>query len=111
MADFTSSLYLGMRHASAELPGWSALTTGRPSALGRPAAETAVAARLAALLGAERAVLARSTLHALSDCVEVLAGAGLGAGRGRGGLPGGAVGGAAGSGRRHPAWYRSPTRT
>ena len=76
MADFTSSLYLGMRHADVELPGWSALTTGRPGALGRPAPAAAVAERLAALQGAPRAVLARSTLHALSDCIEVLAGEG-----------------------------------
>ncbi|MGH3840903.1 MAG: aminotransferase class I/II-fold pyridoxal phosphate-dependent enzyme [Pseudonocardiaceae bacterium] len=76
MADFTSSLYLGMRHASAELPAWRALTTGRPSVLGRSVPAAEVADRLAALQGAQRAVLARSTLHALSDCTEVLAGAG-----------------------------------
>lgn len=76
MADFTSSLYLGMLHGSAELPSWSALTMGRPSALGRPTAADAVGDLLAALQGAERAVLARSTLHAFSDCLEVLAGAG-----------------------------------
>lgn len=73
MADFTSSLYLGMRHAGSELPGWSALTTGRPSALHRPVAVDAVAESLAGLQGAERAMLARSTLHAFSDCLDVLA--------------------------------------
>ncbi len=30
--DFTSALYLGLRHASATLPGWEALTLGRPAA-------------------------------------------------------------------------------
>ena len=76
MADFTSSSYLCMRHASDELPGWAALTTGRPSVLGRPAAAAAAAGRLAALQGAKRAVLARSSLHGLSDCIEVLTGQG-----------------------------------
>jgi 8-amino-7-oxononanoate synthase len=78
VADFTSSLYLGMRHAAAELPRWTALTTGRPSVLGRPPAARRVAQQLAALQGAERALLARSTLHAFADCLDVLAGAGSG---------------------------------
>jgi len=78
MANFTSSLYLDMRHPSDALPGWPVLTTGRPAVLGQPPGADAVAARLAALAGAERATLARSTLHALSDCLEVLAGAGAG---------------------------------
>ena len=74
MADFTSSLYLGMRHASTELPGWPALTTGRPAVLEPPPGAVAAAARLAALAGAERTVLTRSTLHGLVDCLDVLAG-------------------------------------
>ncbi|MGQ0773560.1 MAG: aminotransferase class I/II-fold pyridoxal phosphate-dependent enzyme [Pseudonocardiales bacterium] len=73
-ADFTSSLYLGMRHASTELPGWPALTTGRPAVLEPPPGAVATAARLAALTGAEEAVLTRSTLHGLADCLDVLAG-------------------------------------
>jgi 8-amino-7-oxononanoate synthase len=51
VADFTSSLYLGMRHSSADLPTWSALTSGRPAALGPPAG-SAVAAHIAAQAGA-----------------------------------------------------------
>lgn len=74
MADFTSSLYLGMRHASTELPSWPALTTGRPAVLETPPRAVATAARLAALAGAEQAVLTRSTLHGLVDCLDVLAG-------------------------------------
>ncbi|MGC7100380.1 aminotransferase class I/II-fold pyridoxal phosphate-dependent enzyme [Amycolatopsis lurida] len=73
-ADFTSSLYLGMRHASTELPGWSALTTGRPAALGLPPVADGVAKALAELQGTEAVLLARSTLHAFADCLEVLAG-------------------------------------
>ncbi|UJW34505.1 aminotransferase class I/II-fold pyridoxal phosphate-dependent enzyme [Saccharothrix sp. AJ9571] len=71
-ADFTSSLYLGMRHASTELPGWSALTTGRPAALGVPPVAEGVAKALAELQGTERALLARSTLHGFADSLEVL---------------------------------------
>ncbi len=37
MADFTSSLYLGLRHPSDALPGWTALTTGATSGARRPA--------------------------------------------------------------------------
>lgn len=74
--DFTSSLYLGMRHPSRALPGWTALTTGRPAALGTPRAAAAVRAGLAALQGTERALLTRSTLHAFSDCLDALAGPG-----------------------------------
>ncbi|MGH3870626.1 MAG: aminotransferase class I/II-fold pyridoxal phosphate-dependent enzyme [Pseudonocardiaceae bacterium] len=72
MVDLTSSLYLDMRHA--ELPGWTALTTGRPAVLEPPPGAVATAARLAVLSGAEQAVLARSTLHALIDCLDVLSG-------------------------------------
>jgi 8-amino-7-oxononanoate synthase len=73
MADFTSSLYLGMGHPSTQLPPWQMLTTGRPAVLGRPALSTDVASALADLIGTETAVLARSSLHALTDCLEILA--------------------------------------
>lgn len=73
VTDFTCSLYLGMRHASEQLPTWSALTNGRPAALDPPVG-VAAAARLAAQAGAERAAFTRSTLHGLSDCLEVLLG-------------------------------------
>ena len=32
-ADFTSALYLGMRHAAQSLPAWAELTLGKPAAL------------------------------------------------------------------------------
>jgi 8-amino-7-oxononanoate synthase len=72
MADFTSSLYLGLHHPSHTLPGWGALTTGAPAVLGGPPGAATVAARLASLAGAERATLVRSTLHGLGDGIEVL---------------------------------------
>jgi 8-amino-7-oxononanoate synthase len=65
--DLTGSLYLGLRHASGELGSWEALTTGLPAALGESDETAATAAGLAGLVGAQRAVLFRSTLHAFLD--------------------------------------------
>lgn len=71
--DFTSALYLGLRHASASLRPWAQLTAGMPAALANPALARAVAGRLASVTGTERATLARSTLHAFWDLFVVLA--------------------------------------
>src|SRR5260370_33266405 len=72
MLDFTSVLYLGIRHAHHTLRPWAQLTTGRPAAL-EPAPEAvALAQDLAQLLGGERAVLAPSTLHLFWDLFDVL---------------------------------------
>jgi 8-amino-7-oxononanoate synthase len=68
-ADFTSALYLGLRHATPCLRPWTALTTGGPAALGLPPPARGVAAGLAALVGSETAILAPSTLHALWDTI------------------------------------------
>ncbi|WP_138733746.1 pyridoxal phosphate-dependent aminotransferase family protein [Modestobacter excelsi] len=65
--DLTGSLYLGLRHTSAELGGWDALTAGVPAALDRAEPARSVAARLAGLVGAEAGLLFRSTLHAFLD--------------------------------------------
>lgn len=72
MTDFTSSLYLGLRHASGSLRPWPRLTTGVPSALHTPPMSSAIAAQLAKLAGTERATLCRSTLHAFWDLFLVL---------------------------------------
>jgi 8-amino-7-oxononanoate synthase len=74
MLDFSSSLYLGLHHPSRSLPPWDRLTTGVPAAIGEPPAAHRVAGALARLQGCERAVLSRSTLHALLDCFLVLGG-------------------------------------
>jgi 8-amino-7-oxononanoate synthase len=74
MLDFTSALYLGMRHGRDELEPWTQLTQGRPAALERPRGEAAVAARLAALMGCERAFVGVSTLHLFWDLFGALAG-------------------------------------
>ena len=73
MLDFTSVLYLGIRHAHHTLRPWAQLTTGRPAALEPAPGAVAVAQDLARLLGCERAVLAPSTLHLYWDLFDVLA--------------------------------------
>ena len=70
--DLTSSLFLGRTHPSRSLPGWPALTTGRPAVLGAAHAVDELARHVAATQGAAAGVGARSTLHALVDVVEVL---------------------------------------
>lgn len=72
MLDFTSALYLGLRHPNGSLRPWASLTSGRPAVLGEPPRAEAVAAELAALQGCERAVLLPSTLHLFLDLFEVL---------------------------------------
>jgi 8-amino-7-oxononanoate synthase len=72
--DFTSALYLGLRHASASLPPWAQLTAGVPAALETPALARTVAGGLAELTGTERATLAPSTLHAFWDLFVSLSG-------------------------------------
>ena len=73
MADFTSALYLGLRHASAGLPPWAALTRGQPAALTQPAGAEAAAAALARLQGLAAATLLPSTLHLFWDLLRQLA--------------------------------------
>jgi 8-amino-7-oxononanoate synthase len=72
MADFTSALYLGLEHASNTLPGWDALTLGRPAALREPPGAEVVAAELAQLQGLPAATLLPSTLHLFWDLFRVL---------------------------------------
>lgn len=78
--DFTSSSYLGLRHASTSLRPWAQLTSGVPVALAEPAAAGALAAGLARLIGTDAAVLAASTLHAFWDLFVVRADLGTRAG-------------------------------
>lgn len=70
--DFTSALYLGMHHLRDELDAWPRFTTGKPAALEEDPGAHAVARSLAALQGAEAAVLAPSTLHVAWDLFLVL---------------------------------------
>lgn len=73
MLDFTSALYLGMRHSSWSLPPWVQFTTGRPAALASPPSASAVSEQLAALQGCEAATLVPSTLHLFWDLFTILA--------------------------------------
>ncbi len=79
MGDFTSALYLGFTHDSQQLPGWAALTTGRPASLQESALSVATAAAAAAAVGCSQGALFPSTLHLLLDLLAWM-------GRGRGGF-------------------------
>ena len=74
MINFTSALYLGLRHPSRSLRCWEQLTLGVPAALAEPPGAAIVAAGLAALQGCERAILLPSTLHLFLDLFKMLAG-------------------------------------
>jgi 8-amino-7-oxononanoate synthase len=74
MADFTSALYLGLRHPSWSLAPWGQLTTGRPAALMEAPNHATVATALAGLVGCERATLGSSTLHLFWDLFGMLDG-------------------------------------
>jgi 8-amino-7-oxononanoate synthase len=72
--DFTTALYLGFKHSSWRLPGWSQLTTGRPAALDEPELAQRLGRKLARLIGTEAAVLGPSTLHLCWDLFGIVAG-------------------------------------
>jgi 8-amino-7-oxononanoate synthase len=67
VVDFASTHYLGLRHPSARLRGWRALTAGVPAALHPLAGTNRLQARVAALCAAQAASLATSTLHLVWD--------------------------------------------
>ena len=72
LADFTSSLYLGINHPSRVLRPWLQFTTGKPAAVGEVRSALVVSAALARLQGCERVTLLPSTLHLFFDLFEVL---------------------------------------
>ena len=65
--DFTRALYLGLGHPSRMLGSWQHLTSGRPEVLQDKPEQSGVAGALAALVGCERGVVSRSTLHLIWD--------------------------------------------
>lgn len=71
--DFTSSLYLGLYHASHELEPWEQFSTGRPAALQQTHLGRDVGTALARLQGCEAGILGPSTLHLFWDLFTVLA--------------------------------------
>jgi 8-amino-7-oxononanoate synthase len=72
MIDFTSALYLGMKHSSTELNGWEQLTTGVPAILNEPSISLQVSKYVARMQGLEEGIAAPSTLHIYSDLFELL---------------------------------------
>ncbi|WEF34701.1 aminotransferase class I/II-fold pyridoxal phosphate-dependent enzyme [Pseudoduganella chitinolytica] len=70
--DFTSALYLGLRHPGCALDGWDALTLGKPAALQDVPGAREVAAALARLQGCAAATLLPSTLHLFWDLFGML---------------------------------------
>jgi 8-amino-7-oxononanoate synthase len=72
MPDFTSALYLGLRHPAHALRPWGQLTAGVPSALREAAEARHAARRLAALIGCESAGVSPSTLHLFWDMPALL---------------------------------------
>jgi 8-amino-7-oxononanoate synthase len=73
MLDFTSALYLGLRHPSWSLRPWSQFTTGVPAVLTSPPDARLVAQQLAELQGCEGWSLGTSTLHLFWDLFGILA--------------------------------------
>lgn len=73
MLDFTSALYLGLEHASRDLPEWEQLSLGKPAALETVPGSEQTERELATLIGCERALLATSTLHLFWDLFTILA--------------------------------------
>jgi 8-amino-7-oxononanoate synthase len=76
MLDFTSSLYLGLRHSSKSLRPWQQLTLGVPAALRTPLGTRSLESELARLQGCERVTLGTSTLHLFWDLFGMLSGRG-----------------------------------
>lgn len=72
-SDFTSALYLGLRHEAQQLGDWPALTSGKPAALALPPLANALAATLARLMGQQAACLLPSSLHLFWDLFGMLA--------------------------------------
>jgi 8-amino-7-oxononanoate synthase len=77
MIDFTSALYLGMRHATSSLRPWTRLTTGVPAALESPPEAEEVARQMALLQGCEAGLVGTSTLHQFWDLVLMTARSGM----------------------------------
>jgi 8-amino-7-oxononanoate synthase len=67
MLDFTSALYLGLRHPGRSLSSWSQFTTGVPAALAELPEAVQVAHQLARLQTCEHGVLGTSTFHLFWD--------------------------------------------
>ncbi len=70
--DFTSALYLGMKHSSEDLLAWDSLTTGVPAALKEPKLARQLSGQLAKMMGAEAGIAYPSTLHLFRDLFDLM---------------------------------------
>jgi 8-amino-7-oxononanoate synthase len=70
--DFTSSLYLGLRHPSGVLRPFRQLTIGVPAAVRSPPQAEELGGSLARLMGCSAGVLGTSTLHLFWDLFSIL---------------------------------------
>jgi 8-amino-7-oxononanoate synthase len=70
--DFTSALYLGLKHPIRSMRPWAQFTTGTPAALSESAGARIVAQALGTLQSCEYATLGPSTLHLFWDLFGVL---------------------------------------
>ena len=66
-SDFSSALYLGLKHPHHSIPPWDAFSYGAPTALVKPAEAHRVEGALTRLLNCEKALMAPSTLHLVWD--------------------------------------------
>ena len=73
MPDFTSALYLGLRHEHTSLRPWRQLTTGRPAALGRSPETDELERALARFLGCGAVAVGPSTFHLFWDLFDMFA--------------------------------------
>lgn len=73
MVDFTSALYLGLRHPTWALRPWTQVSLGKPAAIQSPPGAAHVGRQLAELQGCEASTLGPSTFHLFWDLFDLLA--------------------------------------
>lgn len=72
MLNFTSALYLGLRHPAESLRPWTQLTTGVPYALDVPLRVCSIQNELARMQGLQSTLLGPSTFHLFWDVFGIL---------------------------------------
>lgn len=72
MIDFTSSLYLSMKHTTPEIATWKQLTTGMPAALYETSLSKKLGSHIANMQQLQSGIIAPSSLHLYYDLYEFL---------------------------------------
>ena len=70
--DFTSSLYLNLKHPYHQIGPWASLTTGKPAGLYEPHIARQVALDVARLKGFQDGIVGKSSLHFFWDVIHLL---------------------------------------